>query len=71
MPQILIDRKTCSKCNTCATVCVMGIIDKSTALNHPTIPEEKLDYCLKCGFSFPLITSSMSLLSDCKNSFNS
>ena len=49
MPQILIDRKTCSKCNTCATVCVMGIIDKSTALNHPTIPEEKLDYCLKCG----------------------
>ena len=49
MPQILIDRKTCSKCNTCATVCVMGIIDKSTALNYPTIPEEKLDYCLKCG----------------------
>ena len=47
MPQILIDRKTCSKCNTCATVCVMGIIDKSTALNYPTIPEEKLDYCLK------------------------
>ena len=43
MPQILIDRKTCSKCNTCATVCVMGIIDKSTALNYPTIPEEKLD----------------------------
>ena len=34
MPQILIDRKTCSKCNTCATVCVMGIIDKSTALNY-------------------------------------
>ena len=49
MPQILVDKKKCSKCNTCATVCVMGIIDKSIDSSYPTIPEEKLDYCLKCG----------------------
>ena len=47
MPQILVDKKKCSKCNTCATVCVMGIIDKSIDSSYPIIPEEKLDYCLK------------------------
>lgn len=49
MPQIIIDKKLCTKCNTCATVCVMGIIDNAMDSSYPTIPEEKLVYCLKCG----------------------
>jgi nitroreductase/Pyruvate/2-oxoacid:ferredoxin oxidoreductase delta subunit len=49
MPQIIIDKKICTKCNICATVCVMGIIDKTTDSKYPIIPEEKVDYCLKCG----------------------
>ncbi len=49
MPQVIIDEKSCTRCNTCATVCVMGIIDKATDSKYPAIPEEKVDYCLKCG----------------------
>lgn len=49
MPQIIIDKKACTRCNTCATVCVMGIIDKTIDSSYPAIPEEKVDYCLKCG----------------------
>lgn len=49
MPQIIIDKKLCTRCNTCAIVCVMEIIDKTIDSGYPTIPEEKTDYCLKCG----------------------
>ena len=49
MPQIIIDKATCTRCNTCATVCVMGIIDKATNSGFPSIPVEKVDYCIKCG----------------------
>ena len=49
MSQIIIDKKKCTKCNTCTTVCIMGIIDKVTSSGYPTIPEEKADYCIKCG----------------------
>lgn len=49
MPQIIIDIEVCTCCNTCATVCVMGIIDKATDSVSPAIPEEKAAYCIKCG----------------------
>lgn len=49
MSQIIIDKKLCTRCNTCSTVCVTGIIDKTTDTNYPIIPEEKSVYCLKCG----------------------
>jgi len=49
MSQIIINKNTCTKCNTCATVCVLGIIDKATDSGYPTIPEENADYCIKCG----------------------
>lgn len=49
MPQIIIDKGLCSNCNTCATVCVMHIIDATSDSGFPTIPEEKTAYCLKCG----------------------
>lgn len=48
MPQILYNKKHVLNARL-AYWLRNGIIDKSTALNHPTIPEEKLDYCLKCG----------------------
>ena len=49
MSRIIIDEKKCTKCYTCAAVCVIGIIDKQTDSGFPSIPEEKADYCLKCG----------------------
>jgi nitroreductase/Pyruvate/2-oxoacid:ferredoxin oxidoreductase delta subunit len=49
MPPIIIDKNLCTRCNTCGTVCVMGIIEKASGSGFPTIPEEKQDYCLKCG----------------------
>ncbi len=49
MPQVIIDKKLCTGCNTCAAVCTMGIIERAVGPSFPTIPQEKLDYCLKCG----------------------
>lgn len=49
MPQIIIDEKLCARCNTCSTVCVTGIIEKASFPAYPTIPDEKVDYCIKCG----------------------
>jgi nitroreductase/Pyruvate/2-oxoacid:ferredoxin oxidoreductase delta subunit len=49
MPQIIIDKKTCTKCNICSTVCVRRIIEKSTDSCYPAIPDEKVDYCIRCG----------------------
>ncbi len=49
MSQIIIDKKNCTRCNICATVCVMNIIDKDADSGYPTIPPEKVDYCFKCG----------------------
>ncbi len=49
MPQIIIDKELCSKCNTCATVCVTGIISHATDSSYPKISEEFFDYCIKCG----------------------
>ncbi len=47
--QLIIDNDLCVKCNTCATVCLMKIIEKATDTTYPAIPEEKGDYCLRCG----------------------
>lgn len=49
MPQIIIDKSLCAKCNTCATVCILGIIENAVNSNYPKISEEKADYCIKCG----------------------
>lgn len=49
MPQIIIDKTLCTKCNTCGTVCVLGIIEKAIDSTYPSIPEEKTEYCLTCG----------------------
>ncbi|NLE32167.1 MAG: nitroreductase [Bacteroidales bacterium] len=47
--QLLIDTQLCSKCNTCATVCLMKIIERATDTTVPHIPVEKADFCLQCG----------------------
>jgi nitroreductase/Pyruvate/2-oxoacid:ferredoxin oxidoreductase delta subunit len=47
--QLIIDKDLCVKCNTCATVCLMKIIERSSDTTYPYIPVEKGDYCLHCG----------------------
>jgi len=49
MPNIIIDEQRCNKCNTCSTVCVAGIIEKSTDSIFPTISNENINNCLRCG----------------------
>jgi len=49
MPRIIIDRQKCTQCFTCVEVCIMGIIEKAIDSGYPAIPEEKIDYCIKCG----------------------
>lgn len=49
MPNIIINEQHCTKCNICSTICVMGIIEKSTPSGFPTVLEENRDNCLRCG----------------------
>lgn len=49
MPNIIINEQKCTKCNICSTVCVMGIIEKSTDSTFPRVREENRDNCLRCG----------------------
>jgi len=49
MPTIIIDQNQCISCNTCATVCVLGILDKATGTGFPATREGYADYCLRCG----------------------
>lgn len=49
MPNIIIDKQRCTKCNTCSITCVAGIIEKSTDTIYPLIRKENEDNCLRCG----------------------
>lgn len=49
MPQIIVEKELCSRCHTCSVVCVTGIIENGESSGFPAIPEDKLDYCIKCG----------------------
>lgn len=47
--KIIVDKDLCSKCNTCATVCLMQIIQRATDNSFPQIADGREDYCLQCG----------------------
>lgn len=49
MPDIIIDKKLCTRCNTCATICLMKIIRKAKDKDYPYIPESRQALCMQCG----------------------
>lgn len=49
MPNIIVENDLCTRCNTCATICLMGIIQPATEQGCPSIPNANEDRCLKCG----------------------
>jgi nitroreductase/NAD-dependent dihydropyrimidine dehydrogenase PreA subunit len=49
MPQILVDKSLCTKCNICSTVCVLRIIERSGETGFPVIADENVKICFICG----------------------
>jgi nitroreductase/ferredoxin len=49
MPNIIVNKDLCTKCNTCATVCVMGIIKPATDVSYPRMAKTSEDFCMRCG----------------------
>ncbi|HPM02937.1 MAG TPA: nitroreductase family protein [Candidatus Cloacimonadota bacterium] len=49
MAKIKINEDKCTRCNVCASVCCMGIIEIAIDNQLPQIPREKQIYCLRCG----------------------
>jgi nitroreductase/NAD-dependent dihydropyrimidine dehydrogenase PreA subunit len=49
MPNIIVDKELCSRCNLCASICLMGIIRPSSDTGYPRIPAANEDNCMLCG----------------------
>jgi len=49
MPQIIIDEKLCTRCNTCSAVCILRVVEKATESSLPTIAPENVKTCFICG----------------------
>jgi nitroreductase/NAD-dependent dihydropyrimidine dehydrogenase PreA subunit len=49
MPAIIVDKKLCSRCNTCATICLMKIIRPAKDDRLPHIPQSRQALCMQCG----------------------
>lgn len=49
MPNIIVNKQLCTKCNTCSSVCLMGIIKKATDVSFPRMQEANEANCMKCG----------------------
>jgi len=49
MPNIIVNKDLCNKCNVCSKVCVMGIIKSSTDVGYPRMAKANEDNCMKCG----------------------
>lgn len=49
MPNILVDKELCNRCNLCASICLMGIIQPSSDTDCPSIPAANEGNCMLCG----------------------
>jgi nitroreductase/NAD-dependent dihydropyrimidine dehydrogenase PreA subunit len=49
MPNIIVNKDLCNKCNTCSAVCVMGIIKPATDVSIPRMAKANEENCMKCG----------------------
>jgi len=49
MPDIIIDPIRCTKCNTCAAVCLMFRIQKATPTTLPVVHDTGKNPCVRCG----------------------
>jgi Fe-S-cluster-containing hydrogenase component 2 len=46
---IIVDRDLCTKCNTCAVICPMGLISPADETTLPVLPDGKVPLCIGCG----------------------
>lgn len=49
MPNIIVNKELCTRCNLCASICLMGIIKPARGENHPYIESGSIDNCMLCG----------------------
>lgn len=49
MSNILVNTALCNRCNICATVCVLNIIEKAANSYLPRISEDNEKNCFRCG----------------------
>ncbi|HNZ07931.1 MAG TPA: nitroreductase family protein [Candidatus Cloacimonadota bacterium] len=49
MPDIIVNPERCTRCNLCASICMMGIIQPASDQALPLIPSDKQDSCMRCG----------------------
>ncbi len=49
MPNIIIDKALCTKCNVCSSICLMRIIQPATDLDYPRVLPAAEDSCMLCG----------------------
>jgi len=49
MPNIIIDQSRCTRCNTCARVCLMFRIKKATDTEFPSVHDTGKNPCMMCG----------------------
>jgi len=49
MPNIIVNKELCTRCNLCASICLMGIIKPARGDGHPLIASANEDSCMLCG----------------------
>lgn len=49
MPNIIVDKALCTKCNICSSICLMGIIKPAADADFPCIQAANEKKCMLCG----------------------